>query len=210
MEQPGEVTERGTQVNTPELKQLKMAWLAAKEAGDTQEQLRLLREYPSQQDELINFIAAYQATGDDEDSLEANATLLPLTQRAYQRALRRVFEPQPAFATLVELRKNRSLSKAEAARGLRLSVDVWNKFENGAIELLSLSQRQLEHLAQFFQISIDQFSQALTNSQPAFTLNRRQTAEAARSTQQGPQKQTLQEAIDRSNMSKEDKQFWLE
>jgi transcriptional regulator with XRE-family HTH domain len=197
-------------MNTPELKQLKMAWLAAKEAGDTQEQSRLLREYPSQQDELINFIAAYNATADDEDADPTSGELLPISQRAYQTALQRVFEAQAAFTSLTELRKNRNLSKTEASRGLRLSVDVWNKFENGAIELFSLTQRQMGYLAQYFQVTIDQFSQALNGSQPTFTLNRRQTSEAARQSQQGPQKQTLQEAIDRSTMTKEDKQFWLE
>ncbi|GCE26584.1 hypothetical protein KDA_20680 [Dictyobacter alpinus] len=196
-------------MNTPKLLQLKMAWLAAKEAGDTQAQMRLLQEHPSQQDELIDFIAGYQATGGNE-RIDPQASLLPLTERALGNALNRVFVTEQAFATLTELRKSRSLSKVEAARGLRLSVDVWNKFESGAIELVSLSQRQLERLAQFFQVSIEQFSGSLTESQPAVTLNRRQTREAARNAQQGPHKQSFADAIARSTMSKEDQQFWLE
>ena len=75
---------------------------------------------------------------------------------------------------------------------------------------MSLSQRQVERVAQFFQISVEQFGSLLNNSQPAVSLNRRQTREAARNEQQGPQKQTFAEAIARSTMSKEDKQFWLE
>jgi transcriptional regulator with XRE-family HTH domain len=196
-------------VNTPELKQLKMAWLAAKEAGDTQEQLRLLSDYPSQQDDLIDFIAAYHAAGGDEDG-EQDVALLPLTERASQRALDRLFEAPTEFSSLTELRKSQSLSKSQVARGLRLGIDVWDKFENGAIELVSLSQKQLERLSQFFHISIEQFGTLLGNSQPAMTLNRRQTQEAARNAQQGPQKQSFEQAIARSTMSNEDQKFWLE
>jgi transcriptional regulator with XRE-family HTH domain len=196
---------------TSDIQKLKMAWLAAKETGDVQMQMRLLRDHPEQQAELIDFIAGYAATT-GTDKAEA---LLPLTQRALQSALDRVFSPETATiqviaANLGELRKHRQLSKLAAARGLRLSLDVWEKFEAGAIELVSLSQRQLERLAQFFQISTEQFSTLLSNSQPAFTLNRRQTRVGARSEQQGPRKQSLAEAIAHSTMSKEDKRFWLE
>ncbi len=196
-------------MNTPELQQLKMAWLAAKEAGDTQTQLSLLRSYPGEQAALIDFIAAYHATAGISLDEEQNSTLSELTQRACQTALERVFAPQLAVASLLELRKSRSLSKVDVAQGLRLSVDVWNKFESGAIELVSLGRRQLERLASFFQVSTEQFSNLLSNSQPALSMNRRQTRDASRN-QQGPQKQSLVEAIERSNMSKEDKNFWLE
>jgi len=195
-------------MNTPEMQRLKMAWLAAVEAGDTQGQQRLLREHPTEQEALIDFIAGYHATvGTD---LAEEATPLPLTQRAFQRALERTFTPQPAYATLTELRKQRSLTKVDAARGLRMSVDVWNKFEQGAIELVSLSQTQLDRLARFFQIGIDQFASLLENSESSVSFNRRQKLDAARSEQQGPQPQSFSEAIARSTMSKEDKQFWLE
>lgn len=196
-------------MNTPELQQLKMKWLAAKEAGDVQTQLGLLRDHPGEQAALTDFIAAYYATG-GAASLAQDTPLLDLTMRACQSALERVFEEQAAVATLGELRKSRSMSKVDVARGLRLTVDVWNKFEGGAIELISLSQRQLERLAQFFQVSIDQFSSLLDNSQPAVTLNRRQTRTAATSEQQGPEKQSFAEAIARSTMSRADRQFWLD
>jgi len=96
------------------------------------------------------------------------------------------------------------------AKGLRLSVDVWNKFESGAIELVSLSQRHLERLAVYFQISIEQFSTMLEGSQPTVSFNRRQTREAARNEQQGPQKQSFADAVARSAMSQEDQHFWLD
>ncbi len=208
-------------MNTFELQRLKMAWLAAKESGDTQAQMRLLQEHSTEREALIDFIAAYHATGGAEP-IDMDAPILPLAQRAYQSALKRVFEPQTApsatstpaefvaFANLAELRKGRNLSKIDVAKGLHLSVDVWNKFEAGAIELLSLSQRQLERIASFFQVHVDQFGTLLDASQPAITLNRRQTPAAARSSRQGPEKQSFAEAIARSTMSKEDKQFWLE
>ncbi|GAC1358358.1 MAG: hypothetical protein NVS2B12_01430 [Ktedonobacteraceae bacterium] len=202
-------------MNTFELQSLKMAWLAAKESGNTQAQMRILQEHPEAREQLIDFIASYHAMG-GADSIDEDAPMLPLTQRAYQNALQRVFEPQTAtsmaaaFTNLAELRKSRKLSKVDAARGLRLSVDVWTKFEAGAIELVSLSQRQLERIAGFFEVGMDQFEALLDGSQPAVTLNRRQTKEAARSIQQGPQKQSFAEAVKRSTMSKEDKQFWLE
>lgn len=190
------------------IQELKMAWLVAREAGDAQTQLQILREHPTAQAELTDFIAGYYATTAQE--LEENATLLPLTQRALQSALQRVLAPQARTATLVELRKSRNLKKVDVARALRLSVDVWSKFEAGAIEAASLSQRQLERLAGYFQLSLDQFATLLDNSQPALTYNRRQTSQAARKQEQGPQKQSFAEAIARSNMSSEDQAFWLE
>ena len=204
------------ETNTPELQRLKMAWLAAKEANDTQAQLELLRDHPEQQTALIDFIAAYHATA--VPSTEEQDSLLPVTQRALQTAVQRVFKSQIAqeqasqstITTLAELRKSRNLSKVEAAQSLRLSVEVWSKFEAGAIELISLSQRQLNHLALFFQVGAEQFSALLTNSQPALTLNRRQTRDAAQQQQQGPRKQSFAEAVKHSTMSKEDKKFWSE
>ena len=202
-------------MNTPELRQLKMAWLAAREAGDQQEQLRLLRAYPEQQDNLIDFIAGYHATGGDATnqlSADVQPEIIPLAQRAFQNVLERVIEPQSntqtTVATLAELRKSLNLSKAEAARRLRLSIDVWNKFESGAIDLFSLTQRQLERLSGCFNIGIDQFSSLLTGSQPAISLNRRQTRQASQHDQQGPQRQSFAEALARSTMSAEDKEFW--
>ena len=49
-------------MKTHELQQLKMAWIAAKEAGDTHTQVRLLHDHPEAQADLIDFIAAYAAT----------------------------------------------------------------------------------------------------------------------------------------------------
>ena len=189
--------------NTSELQALKMAWLAAKEAGDTQAQLRLLRDHPTEQADLITFIAAYAATeGQNEDHP------LVLTQRAMQTALERVFVgPQEVPATLVELRKQRNLTKLSVAKALRLSADVWQLFEDGTIELVSLSQKQLDRFAQFFQISGEQFGFMLSNSQPSLGMNRRQTKAG---TQQEAKKISLKQAIARSTMPKEDKKFWNE
>ena len=49
-------------MNNDELQQLKMAWLAAEEAGDKDRQLALLRDHPDGQEPLIDFIAAYHIT----------------------------------------------------------------------------------------------------------------------------------------------------
>ena len=195
-------------MNTPELQRLKMAWLAAKEAGDTSTQFSLLRNHPGEQAALIDFIAAYHATIGIHLEEEQTSELSALTQSACQRALERVFEPQ--YASLGVLRKSRNMSKVDVAQGLHLSVDVWNKFEAGAIEMVSLSQHQLERLARFFQIGGEQFANLLNVSQPSVSMNRRQIRSAARDQRQGPQKQTFMEAIERSAMSQEDKNFWLE
>jgi transcriptional regulator with XRE-family HTH domain len=199
-------------MNTSELQRLKMAWLAAKEAGDTTVQIQILRDHPHEQDALVDFIAAYHAMGGDE-AIDETIPLLTSTQQALQTALNRVFEnpnqSQMAFTTLGELRQSQHLKKADVAQSLRLSLDVWNKFENGAIELASLSKRQIERLARFFHVSIEQFGTLLNSSQPAITLNYRQTHQAAKK-QQGPQKQTFKDAIARSTMSAQDKAFWLE
>jgi transcriptional regulator with XRE-family HTH domain len=195
-------------MSTPEIQRLKIAWLSAKEAGDQRAQIRLLREHPEEQAALADFIAGYYAT--ETLDLEENTGLLPLTQHAYQSALSRVFSTEAAYASLSELRKSLSMSKVDVAKGLRLTVDVWNKLENGAIEAISLSRTQMERLAQFFQIGAEQFASLLSGSQPAVTLNRRQTKEAARNKQQGPSKQSFAEALDRSAMSPEDKRYWSE
>jgi transcriptional regulator with XRE-family HTH domain len=195
-------------MNTAALQQLKIAWLAARETGDTEAQLRLLRDHPAERVALVDFIAGYYAS--EEIALEENMALLPLTQRACQTAMGRVFNARISVVGIAELRKSRNLSKVEVAKGLRLSVDVWNKFEAGAIELLSLSRYQLERLASFFQIDVEQFTTLLKSSQPALTLNRRQTQHAARDEQQGPQRQSFAEAVARSIMPREDKRFWLD
>lgn len=205
--------ERRHNMNTSELQQLKMAWIAAKEAGDIHSQTTLLRDHPEAQAALIDFIAAYAATNAADSAVDIqNQTLLPLVQRAMQTALTHVFDNQLAVTSttnLQELRTQRGLTMVSAARGLRLSVDVWKKFECGAIELFSLSEKQIERLATFFQVSSDQFGHLLNNSQPALTLNRRQTGSAARSEQQSPKKQSFAEAIAKSTMTKEEKHIWL-
>ena len=191
-------------MNTSELQQLKMAWLAAEEAGDKQAQITLMRDHPDAQDALIDFIAAYHVTAPIEET-----SVLPLTQRAYVRAMERVFGDTLVAANLRELRTKRGLSLVQAARGLRLGVDVWKKFEDGVIELVSLSERQLERLAQFFEVSGEQFGKMLNSSQGAMTMNRRQTAQAALSSEQARKKQSFREAIEKSTMSKEEKREWL-
>ena len=194
-----------------ELHQIKLAWLAAEEAGDTRAKLALLHDHPDLQDALIDFVAAYHVTS----PAGAEPEILPLARRATQNALARVFTPQAVAATVTapaaslrELRGLRGLALAETARGLRMGVDVWKKFEDGLIELSSLGERQIARLATFFQVSSEQFSTMLNQSQPAFTLNRRQTAEAARQSRQS--KQSFADALEKSTMSSEDKQTWLE
>lgn len=198
-------------MNNLELQQLKMAWIAARESGNTQAQIQLLHDHPEAQEALSDFIVAYAATS-RADTQEAAATtaLLPLTQRAMQTALGRVFDNQLAAPNLTELRTRRGLSLLSTARGLRLGADVWKKFEQGAIELVSLSERQLERLATFFDVSAEQFGLILNNSQPQMTINRRQNAGAARSEQQSPKKQSFAEALAKSSMSREEKKMWLE
>ncbi len=191
-----------------ELQHVKMAWLAAEEAGDKQTQLALLRDHPDAQEALIDFIAAYRITEPGEAKTQ-QVDLLPLTQRAYATALERVFGASMASADLRLLREQKGLSLVETARGLHLGVDVWKKFEDGVIELVSLSERQLARLAHFFQVSAEQFGSMLNNSQPIYIQDRRQTARAARSTPDRRKKQSFSEAIEKSTMSKEEKKEWL-
>lgn len=191
-------------MNTSELQQLKMAWLAAEETGNKQAQFALLRNHPDAQDALIDFIAAYRVAAPIEED-----AVLPLTRRAYATALERVLGGALVAANLKELRAKRGLSLVQAARGLRLGVDVWKKFEDGVIELVSLSEHQLERLAQFFEVSGEQFGRMLNSSQAAMTINRRQTAQAARDSEQATKKQSFAEAIEKSAMPRADKKEWL-
>ncbi len=214
-------------MNKQELQKIKLDWLFAEEHGDTARQTDLictLSDYPDAQSDLIDFIAAYRAS--DIPGPDASYEyLVPMAFRAMDTAMKRVFGESasmvqatnvlPAMAllsaqTLSELRMQRGFSKTTAARGLRLSIDVWNKFEEGAIDLISLTRSQLDRLSTFFEVSIEQFSHLLSNSQPTPMLNRRQTGRAARSTHQGPRKQSLAEAIERSTMTHDEKNLWLE
>lgn len=196
-------------MNMQELQHIKMAWLAAEEAGDTSLKLALLRDYPDLQDQLIEFIAAYHITS----PAGTEPLPLPMTQRAMQSALERVFTPQavgvPA-ANLRELRTRQGFSLSAAARGLRLGLDVWKKFEDGLIELSSLSERQCARLAAFFQVSSEQFGVMLNQSQPTIAINRRQTAVAAKQEQQHAAKQSFAAALAKSTMPKQERQEWLE
>ncbi len=194
-------------MNEQELQHLKMAWLRAEENGDRAAQVALLRDYPDAQDELTDFIAAYHII---ETAPAESEALSPLTERAAQTAVQRVFGSPLASADLRSLRARMGLSLTQAARGLRLGADVWKKFEDGVIDLLSLSERQLGRLAQFFHISADEFGRLLQNSAPVATLNRRQTAQAARaSDQQATRKQSFSEALEKSSMTKAEKKEWL-
>jgi hypothetical protein len=194
-------------MNTNKLQAIKMAWLAAEERGDTPAKLALLSDHPDLQDELIEFVAAYHITSPAGSEPE----LLSMTKRAMQTALTRVLNPQtlevPA-PNLRTLRSQKGVTLVVAARGLRLSIDVWKKFEDGLIELNSLGERQLARLASYFQVTSEQFGAMLNQSTPAHTLNRRQTARAAE--QEHTARQSFAEALTRSTMSSAEKQLWQE
>ena len=195
-------------MNNDELQQLKIAWLAAEEIGDKERQLALLRDHPDAQESLIDFIAAYHITEPGEGNVQ-QVEILPLTQRALATTLERVFSPAMTQGGLRLLREQTGLSLVDTARGLRLGIDVWKKFEDGVIELVSLSERQLERLANFFHVGVEQFGTMLNNSQPLPTLDRRQTAQAARNTFNQQKKQSFAEAVKKSTMSGEEKKEWL-
>ena len=195
-------------MNNDNLQQLKMVWLAAEEAGDKERQLALLRDHPDAQESLIDFIAAYQITEPGEENAQ-QVEILPLTQRAFATTLERVFSPSMAQGGLRQLREQTGLSLVETARGLMLGIDVWKKFEDGVIELISLSERQLERLANFFHLGVEQFGTMLNNSQPIPTLDRRQTTQAARNTLSQQKQQSFAEAVKKSTMSREEKKEWL-
>jgi transcriptional regulator with XRE-family HTH domain len=194
-------------MNEQELQHLKIAWLVAEDSGDRAAQIALLRDYPDAQDELTDFIAAYHII---ETAPAESEALSPLTERAAQTAMQHVFGSPLANADLRTLRARMGLSLTQAARGLRLGADVWKKFEDGIIDLFSLSERQLGRLAQFFHVSVEEFGTLLQNSSPVPTLNRRQTAQAAREgEQQAARKQSFAEALEKSSMTKAEKKEWL-
>jgi hypothetical protein len=195
-------------MNNDNVQHVKMAWLAAEEAGDRERQLELLRDHPDAQESLIDFIAAYRITESREENAQ-QVEILPLTQRAFATTLDRVFSSSMAQGGLRQLREQTGQSLVDTARGLRLGIDVWKKFEDGVIELVSLSERQLERLANFFHVGVEQFGTLLNSSQPIPTLDRRQTAQAARNTLSQQKKQSFAEAVKKSTMSREEKKEWL-
>ena len=195
-------------MNNDELQQLKMTWLAAEDAGDKERQIALLRDHPNAQESLIDFIAAYHIT-EPADEYVQQVEILPLTQRALASTLERVFSHSKAQGGLRQMREQMGLSLVETASGLRLGIDVWKKFEDGVIEFVSLSERQLQRLTNFFHVGAEQFGTMLNNSQPVPTLDRRQTARAARDTLGQQKKQSFAEAVKKSSMSREEKKDWL-
>jgi transcriptional regulator with XRE-family HTH domain len=195
-------------MNNDEIQSLKIAWLAAEESEDKDTQLALLRDNPEAQEALIDFIAAYRITEPGDDKT-LSFEILPLTQRAFATTLERIFSPSMAYTSLRQLREQHGLSLVETAHGLHLGIDVWKKFEDGVIELVSLSERQLARLAHFFHVSIDQFGSILNTSQPVPTLDRRQTAQAAKNALDRQKKQSFAEAIKKSTMTKDEKREWL-
>ena len=76
-------------MNNDKLQQLKMAWLAAEDAGDKERQLALLRDHPNEQESLIDFIAAYHITEPGEENVQ-QVEILPLTQHAFTSTLEQV------------------------------------------------------------------------------------------------------------------------
>ena len=195
-------------MNNDNVQHVKMAWLAAEEAGDRERQLELLRDHPDAQESLIDFIAAYRITESREENAQ-QVEILPLTQRAFATTLDRVFSSSMAQGGLRQLREQTGQSLVDTARGLKLGIDVWKKFEDGVIELVSLSERQLERLANFFHVGVEQFGTLKNSSQPIPTLDRRQTAQAARNTLSQQKKQSFAEAVKKSAMSREEKKEWL-
>jgi hypothetical protein len=196
-------------MNNDELREVKIAWLAAEDAGDKERQLALLRDHPNVQESLIDFIAAYHITETGEENMQ-QVEILPLTQRAIASTLERVLSTSMVQADLRQMREQSGLSLVETARGLRLGIDVWKKFEDGVIEFVSLSERQIDRLTNFFHVGADQFASMLNNSQPVPTLDRRQTARAARSMFDQQKKQSFTEAVKKSSMSREEKKEWLD
>ena len=172
------------------------------------ETTRVVRDHPNAQEPLIDFIAAYHITEPVNENVQ-QVEILPLTQRAFASTLERVFRHSMVQGGLRQMREQMGLSLVETARGLRLGNDVWKKFEDGVIELVSLSERQLERLANFFHVGAEQFGSMLNNSQPVPTIDRRQTAQAARNTPGQQKKQSFAEAIKKSSMSREEKKEWL-
>src|SRR5260370_31299226 len=114
-------------MNNDNVQHVKMAWLAAEEAGDRERQLELLRDHPDAQESLIDFIAAYRITESREENAQ-QIEILPLTQRAFATTLERVFSPSVARGGLRQLREKTGQRLVETARGLKLGLYVWKKF----------------------------------------------------------------------------------
>src|SRR5260370_41528416 len=121
-------------MNNDELQQLKVAWLAAEEAGDKERQLALLRDHPDAQESLIDFIAAYRITESREENAQ-QIEILPLTQRAFASTLERVFSPSVARGGLRQLREQTGQSLGETGRGFKPRIDWWKKIGERGIEV---------------------------------------------------------------------------
>lgn len=110
----------------------------------------------------------------------------------------------PTLENLTELHVERSWSKVEAARSLRLGVDLWDKFEQGIIHAESLTCGQVARLAEGFAVGPALFLALLKQSrpQPPGVCRRWGVTHYARPAQ------SFALALARSGMSARDKRFW--
>lgn len=110
----------------------------------------------------------------------------------------------PTHENLILLRVERGWSKVEAAKALRLGVDVWDKFERGVILPDSLTRGQVDRLAGCFAISAPLFLTLLKQSrpQPPSVCWRRGVPPGA------PAVQSFALALVRSAMRHQEKHVW--
>jgi len=133
-----------------------------------------------------------------------------MAERATQRTLAAAF-PVPAGAlSLSAARRARGLSLAQAARSLRLGVDVLDKLEKGRILAATVPSRLLNELATLLALPLQQVRACLDRPTPAMApALRRQRAASTGPTTAAPQ--TFADAVRRSpGMTDEERAEWLE
>ncbi len=119
------------------------------------------------------------------------------------------------FPSLLDLRRQRGVSLVQAAAALRLSPDVWKKFETGAILPDSLHSFQVERLAAFFEIPPATFVAALRKSAslaalaPPVAFCRRKSSRSLSGHETTPASQQFETALALSQMNEEAKRSWL-
>lgn len=115
----------------------------------------------------------------------------------------------PPFVTsLPPLRKRHGLTKIETAERLGLSVDVWQKFEQGIIQSESLERHQLARLARFFLVSEDRFRSLLNASREDSVASCHRRSVSPHPIQMA-QRQSFATALARSTMGSEAKKRWF-
>ncbi len=143
-------------------RQLQMRLVMALDVGDQAAVRQAMLEYPDLGDAIASFVLSLQIL---DDPPTEDAALDSAVDRGMARGLARL--------DLTRAFKTAGVTKPQAARHMRLGVDVLNQIFEGRITLASIPERFFTRLATALQLAVEDVQQAVAHSfdapqKPAF------------------------------------------